>query len=141
MRNYNNNPAMWLVTRYLATDKNMREHYSLILDTINLFLQNGLDINEVDMTGQTGLIVLAKQSNFNKVRLYLDLGSNSEQKDDTEKSALDYATDIFILSLLKMERRFVAFEKKFIAFEKRFMTLEKDMVELSSKLSMSVIEC
>jgi ankyrin repeat protein len=134
MKKYNNNGvAMWLVTRHLATDKNMREHYSLILDTIDLFLQNGLNINEVNMIGQTGLIVLAKQSNFNKVRLYLDLGANSEQKDNTEKSALDYATDILVVKLLM-----ATINKK---MENRLTTLEKDILELSSKVSMSVIEC
>jgi hypothetical protein len=126
-------PAMWLVTRNLATDKNMREHYALILDTIKLILQNGLDINEVDKTGQTGLIVTAKQSNFDKFRLFVDLGADIEQRDSTGKSALDLATDIGIVKLIMN-----TINKK---METRITALEKDMIEMSSKLSMSVIEC
>ena len=61
------------------------------LDEVKGLIDEGVDVDSSDWSGQTSLMYAARNGHVEIVRLLLDNGANIHNKDDTWRTALHYA--------------------------------------------------
>lgn len=72
-------------------------------ELVELLLNNGVNVNEMKIL--TPLMVAAKNNNENIVRMLLRANANPIIQNRSKETALDFATDPDVISLLRLEAR------------------------------------
>jgi ankyrin repeat protein len=119
-------PAIFFFSRNVGTPDELTKNYQLVLEILQMLIKADVNVNECDNTGKSGLVISSKNSNAQKVQLYIDLGADLNIKDDNQKTAMDYASTVEVHKVL---------------YNENLKNLTKRIEQLESKFVGTIIEC
>lgn len=131
-----NTPLIVYIIDILATPENFRNR-DLLVDTLKLILSFGVDIDEKDIDGMTGLLMSVSSNYIDKIKLYLELGANLYA---TENNGLGVYDLISVYDRNCNVRNYLT-KTMFQCLSDKINNLEKENEELKTKFAKTIIEC